>query len=99
MATTDFSEWLEGVDLSNYDDVDSLYRTVEELSDYGAFSIKEANGDNNGWIVYAIDSEDTLHIKTEKARDSFLALIEEEYCEGMSEHAWYTFHREMEKED
>lgn len=100
MATiADFKEWLEEIDLTDYDDVDSLYRTVSDLSDYGLFSIQEARGTDNGWILYADGCDDTLHIKTEKARALLLRIIEDDYCEGMSEEGWYAYHKAMEKDD
>ena len=98
-TTNDFEEWLAENDLSDYDDVDSLYRTVNELSDYGMFSIKEANGNNNGWILYSDDCDKTLHILNENARTGFLRMIEYRYCEGMSEEGWYAYHKAMEKDD
>lgn len=97
--TDQFDEWLDSIDLDNYDDIDSLYRTVNELSDYGLFSIEEARGINNGWILKEEGCDLVLHIKTDKARLSFLNLIEGRYCEGMSEEGWYAFHKEMEKDD
>lgn len=96
---TDFNEWLKENDLSEHDDIDSLFRTVKELSNYGLFSIKEAKGAGNGWIVYSNGGENTLHIQTEKARESFLKTIEDRYCGGMPEEGWYEYHRAMEKND
>lgn len=99
VTITDFNVWLEEVNLVDKDDIDSLYRAVDELSDYGSFKVKVAQGTDNGWILYAEFCESNLHIKTEKARETFLRIIEEKYCEGMTEDAWYTFHKEMEKDD
>lgn len=100
MATTqDFKGWLDSIDLENYDDVDSLYRTVETLTDYGVFSIAKANGEDNGWIVSSDYADESLHIASEQARQTLLGMIETKYCEGMSEEGWYAFHRAMEKND
>lgn len=100
MATSqDFKSWLDGIDLEDYDDVDSLYRTVETLTNYGVFSIAEANGVDNGWIVSSEYADESLHIPSEKARQTLLSMIESKYCEGMSEEGWYAFHRAMEKDD
>ena len=99
MATDNFDEWFGNVELENYDDVDSLYRTVNDLSDYGMFSIADANGTNNGWILYADGYDITLHIKSQLAKDTFLSIIEKRFCEGMSEEGWYAYHKAMEKDD
>lgn len=72
---------------------------MNDLSDYGMFSIKEARGATNGWIVYSEDSDMTLHILNENARTTFLKLIEDTYCEGMNEEGWYAYHKAMEKND
>lgn len=99
VTITDFNVWLGEVNLVERDDIDSLYRTVDELSDYGSFKVKVAQGTDNGWILYADFCECNLHIKTEKSRETFLRIIEEKYCEGMTEEAWYSFYKEMEKDD
>lgn len=100
MSTTqDFKDWLDGLELKDYDDIDSLYRTVETLTDYGVFSIAEANGEDNGWIVTSEYADEAIHIASEKARQTLLSMIESRYCEGMSEEGWYAFHRAMEKND
>ena len=99
MTTDIFDEWLDNVELENYDDIDSLYRTVNDLSDYGMFTITEANGVDNGWILKEDGGDIALHIKTEKARGTFLSIIESRFCEGMSEEGWYAFHKAMEKDD
>lgn len=97
--TDQFDEWLDTVELEDYDDVDSLYRTVNDLSDYGVFSIDAARGENNGWILKVEGGDMVLHLKTEKARRSFLSILEDRFCEGMSEEGWYAFHKAMEKDD
>lgn len=37
MTTKDFSEWLVCMDLSDYEDIYSLYRSIEECDTYGSF--------------------------------------------------------------
>ena len=99
ITISDFADWLDQVELEDYDEIDSLYRTVDSLSNYGIFLIAAAKGVDNGWILTAEFCDAALHIQSEKARKTFLSLIETRYCEGMSEEAWYDFHRSMQKND
>lgn len=99
ITISNFDEWLDQVELEDYDDIDSLYRTVDSLTNYGQFSITVANGVDNGWILTAEYGDAALHIQSEKARSTFLSIIETRYCEGMSEEGWYDFHRSMEKDN
>lgn len=96
---TNFKDWISEVDLETSDEIDSLYQTVASLSDYGYFQIKEAKGENNGWIVSCNPALDDLHIASEEARQYFLKYITDTYCEGMDEASWYGFNKANEKED
>lgn len=96
---TDFKGWISEVDLESYDEIDSLYQTVASLSDCGGFQIKEAKGENNGWIVSCNSALDDLRIASEKARQYFLKYITDTYCDGMDEASWYAFDKANEKKD
>lgn len=99
MAITDFSAWLACMDLSDYEDIYSLYRSVAECDEYGMYKTQVANGINNGWIVKATFLEDTLHIASDKAKQTFLSMIEKQYFNGMDLEGWYAYMRAMEKDD
>ena len=58
-----------------------------------------AKGEIKGWIVTASYLDDTLHLCSEKAKDTFLSMIETRYCGDMTMEGWYAYKREMEKED
>lgn len=94
-----FEEWFNLFDLSDYEDIDSMYRSVDECSSYGQFKTQIARGENNGWILSCDDGDCALHIKTEKAMREFLRQIELRYCNGEPENIWYEFHRAMSKND
>lgn len=98
-AITDFSAWLECADLENYEEVYSLYHSVADCTDYGMFNTQVAKGQNNGWIVTASYLDDTLHLCSEKAKDTLLSMIEKRYCGDMTMEGWYAYKREMEKEE
>ena len=100
MATlTDFSAWLSCLDLSNYEEIYSLYRSVAECDEYGMYNTQVANGVNNGWIVKATFLDDTLHIASDKAKRVFLSQIEANYFNGMDLEGWYAYMKAMEKDD
>lgn len=96
-SITDFREWLESTDLSGYNDVYSLYHSVCNIEDFGSYeTVKTSNG---GYVVTSCDSDMTLFIASEKARETFLKIIEDDYCEGMDIEGYHAFHRAMEKDD
>ena len=99
MATKDFSEWLVCMDLTDYEDNYSLYRSVEECETYGSFETQIAKGSNNGWIVKATYIDESLHLASEKAKNTFLSMIENRYFNGMDVEGWYAYMRAMEKDD
>ena len=99
MTTKDFSAWLICMDLSDYEDIYSLYRSVEECETYGSFDTQIAKGFNNGWIVKATYIDESLHLASEKAKETFLSMIENRYFNGMDVEGWYAYMRAMEKDD
>ena len=95
-TTTNFDEWIAQIDLDDYEEIDSLYRSVNEVTSYGLFSTQRTK--NEGYIVKSKWGENSLLLASEKARASFLRKIENEYCDG-NEEGWYAFKKAMEKDD
>ena len=98
-AITDFAEWLEMVELGDYEDVYSLYQSIAECEQWGRFNTQVARGENNGWIVTADDVEDSLHLVSDAAKQKFLKKIEDAYCGDMNMEGWYYYCHEMEKDN
>lgn len=98
-TTTDFSAWLSCLDLTNYEEIYSLYRSVADCDEYGMYSTQVANGVNNGWIVKATFLDDALHIASDKAKHMFLSIIAAKYFNGMDLEGWYAYMHAMEKDD
>lgn len=94
---TDFDEWLEFIDLSDFNDVYSLYRTVEDLSNWGSFSIEE--GSENKYFLKSSECDKTLMLASEKARTAFLKKIESDHCGDLDIESYYSFRHAMEKDD
>ena len=99
MTTKDFSEWLVCMDLSDYEDIYSLYRSIEECDTYGSFETQIAKGSNNGWIVKATYIDESLHLASEKAKNTFLSMIEKRYFNSMDVEGWYAYNKAMQKDD
>lgn len=99
MTTTNFDEWLDNNELSDYNDVYSLYQSVLNVEEWAGF--KTIRGKSEGqYIVSSIECSDiNLFLASEKARDSFLSTIEKKYCEDMDIESYYGYHRAMEKDD
>lgn len=99
MATiTDFEQWLdENVDGNDYIDVYSVYCTVNEGMGQGGYEIKK--NQSNGRLFVTGPGENTLMIASDKAKEAFLKMIEDRYCEDMDIEGYYAFHHAMEKDD
>ena len=41
MSITDFKEWTFALDLENYEEIDSLFQSVKQVSDYGMYRTVE----------------------------------------------------------
>ena len=98
MATQSFSIWTSEIDKENYNEVQDLYDTIESLSNGGSFTIEEANGKNNGWIVSGTGMADTLHIASEQARQAFLSYIKTNFCDGLEVDLWAEMKHDEEQE-
>ena len=98
MATTDFEMWLDGTDLSDFNDVYALYHSVAGIEDWGSYKTVRGRGVEQ-FIVTAADNDESLLLASNKARDTFLKKIEDDYCEGMDIEGYYGFHHAMEKDD
>lgn len=100
MATnTDFQDWLDQNDLSDYNSVYELYQTIDSCEGYGSFDIQSAKGGDDRWIVSSYDTEDKLLIIGQKAKSTLLSIIEDKYCEDMGIEGFYAYHHAMEKDD
>ena len=100
MATiTDFRDWLDQIDLSNYNTIYELYQAVETKESYGSFDIKPALGSDERWILKSYNTDDILLIGSEAARQTFLKIIDANYTDGMGIEGYYAYHHAMEKDD
>ena len=101
MATiTDFNSWLSCIDLTDYNDVYSLYRTVTDLDEYGSFVIrKTVRGNDSAYFLKSSECDDTLMLASEKAKETFLYHLEQKFCGDMDMEGWYDFKRAMDKDD
>lgn len=88
--------WLENLDLDYYDDIYSLYQTVNEKESYGAFNYEEIQG---SIIISADYVDEKLILESDEHRKQLANLIEDEYMGGMDPEGWYGYNRAMEKDD
>lgn len=98
MSTTDFEEWTFALDLEDYEEIDSLYQSVKQVSDYGMY--RTVVGRKPGsYIVTASFMDDSLFLGSEKARSAYLDYIEKKYCKGEPEEIWYAVEHANAKDD
>ncbi len=98
MAMTDFKDWTFALDLDDFEEIDSLYRSVKEVDNYGLY--RTVRGRKEGtYVVTASFIDDSLFLASEKARDAFLKYIEDTYCGGEPEEAWYAVEYANSKDD
>lgn len=89
-------DWLDEVDLGNYEEIYCLYRAALDNEDYGLFEVSKENGKI---VLKANHMDETLEFDSEEELKKFADLIEEEYMEDMDAEGWYSFQRAMEKDD
>lgn len=87
--------WLEGLDLEDYEEIYQLHYTVRYKRGYGAFTYLE----DNDIIIGCTYIDDKLHLADENEAKQFLSLIEQEYMDDMDAESWYGFKKAMEKDD
>ena len=99
MATvTDIDTWLEeNVDGTDYNDVYSIYQAVNDVTDMCGFEVKK-NPQGRIFVSNGF-SDETLMIASDAAKETFLKMIEDKYCEDMGIEGYYAFHHAMEKDD
>lgn len=105
MTTTSFDDWLlANLDKSDYDDVWNLYHSISECteetsdSEMGIFKTS-FNRQQGKYFVTNSCGEGTLMLASDKARATFLKVIENSCCDEMDIEGWYAFHKAMEKDD
>lgn len=95
-AESEWLEWLEAVDLENYEEIYSLYLTAFNSESYGLFTITD---DIDKTILKAHHMDETLEFESDEKLRDFALFIEEEYMDEMGAEGWYAYHRAMEKDD
>jgi hypothetical protein len=98
MALTDFEEWTFALDLENFEEIDSLFQSVKQVSDYGMYRTVEGKKPGS-YIVTASFMDDSLFLASEKARSAYLEFIENKYCNGEPEEIWYAVEHANAKDD
>ena len=98
MAITDFLCWLDCNDLTDYNDVYSLYSSVNDIGEYAGFKTEKGNKAGSR-IVHSIECDDDLFLASNLAVNAFLNLIRNKYCNGMDIEAYYAMERSKEKDD
>jgi Holliday junction resolvase len=89
------NNWLESMDLDEYEDIYELYQTVRYKNDYGSFTFSETDK----IIIGCTYIEGKLILEGEDEYQQFLNLIEQEYMDDMDAESWYGFKKAMDKDD
>jgi hypothetical protein len=87
--------FLETLDLEDYEEIYQLHTTVRYKKGYGAFTYTESQGITIGCTY----NDEKLFLEGENEERQFLSLIEQEYMDDMDAESWYGFKRAMEKDD
>ena len=99
-ATTDFTEWLSGIELDDHNDIYSLYHSVEKCEEWGGFKTVPATSAGDRWIVTYSCSDQPLLLASEKAKQAFLKHIEMTYCGDFKNiEGYYAYCHAMAKDD
>ncbi len=102
MATTsDFKNWVDFVELENYEEIYCIYRAVADLDEWGAFKCTEKITSKGSMYFLKCDyCDDILMLASDKAREYFMKYIEDIYVQSeLDIEGWYSIKRAMEKND
>lgn len=89
--TTDFEVWLEDNEPDGYEEIYTLYRSVEDRESNGIWVVTNA-GDK----TFVTGSNSTLQLLSEKARRAFLAAVVALKSDPeMDMESWYGYERNM----
>ncbi len=93
---TDFSDWFSQIELSDFEDVYSLYLSVRFNEPYGIFKAKKVENE----VYVSCDYVDAvLKLSNDDARKSFILYIQKHYCHNEDIETWYSFNKALEKDD
>lgn len=95
--TTDFVEFLNGVEPDGHQEVLALHTAVEKCSSFGIYDVKPATGSGR-WIVSAAHS-DTGLLLTAKSREAFLSHLTRTYCGELDMESWCSLQHSATKDD
>ncbi len=98
-TTTDFQEWLDNVELEDYEEIYSLYRAVKDGGSFGIFSVQRARGGGERWIVTAANLDQSLLLGSADAKKTFLVHLTKAHCGEMEMEGWYSYKHSMQKDD
>ena len=100
-TTTDFKLWTDFVDLENYEEIYCIYKSISEVDEWGAFKCTmKKNSTGNMYFLKCDYCDDTLALVSEKAKDSYLKFIEDNYIKSdMDIESWYGYQHAMAKND
>lgn len=98
MSITDFEVWTYALDLEDFEEIDSLYQSVKQVSDYGMYRTVEGRKPGT-YIVTASFMDDSLFLASEQERSDYLDYIEKKYCNGEPEEIWYAVEHANAKDD
>lgn len=88
-------EWIDNIDLDNYQEVYSLYLSVETEGDFGLFKsvFDEAN------ITITNYANQKLKINNEDEKTALFEYLSDEYMNGLDAETYYSLNYALEKDD
>lgn len=95
---TDYKEWISNVNLEGHQDVYDLYNSVNNYESAGKFhTSKEITNTDSEYLVKAEGNEDSLLLKSEEEKFSFLQHIADEYTDSGDGdvETWYNLKKEL----
>ena len=88
-------EWIDNVDLDNYQEVYSLYLSVETEGDFGLF--KSIFDQSN--ITITNYANEQLKINKEDEKNALIEYLSDEYMNGLDAETYYSLNYALEKDD
>lgn len=76
-TTTDFNEWLAGLNLEDFSDIHSLFYAVSKRETYGIFTC--TIHEDETFVACETETDQVLELRSEVAREAFINVLEYNY--------------------
>lgn len=96
MSTTNFDEFLHGVNLDDYNEIYELANAASQGENGNYYEVTQ---DGDKIFIKCVYADITLALLSEAVRNAFISKLEQDYMDGMDQESFWGYKRALEKSD